>query len=133
MFKRARMAFVVVLLVGVSYIAVTMRGHETPPSGALQVLEVRGDAMVVRAGEHARLESYTALHEGDRVQTGEDGEVAFVLEDEATFRLGTSSILEVVSVDSESLSLSLDDGVLEATVRASRAVRVAGGGRRVLN
>ena len=38
----------------------------------------------------------------------------------------------VVSVDAGALTLSLDDGRLEATVRSTRAVRVSGGAGAVL-
>jgi hypothetical protein len=115
------------LLVVVWWVSLVPESRQSATS--LQVLEVRGDVTLIRQGDAARLEAYTKLLEGDRVQTMENSEVAFVLPDEATFRLRARSALQVVAVQADALTLSLDDGLLEATVRSQRPVRVEGGGR----
>ena len=62
------------LLVAMVCTAVVMGwflGASTPENAGvtLQVLEVRGQVALIRDGDASRLETYTSLHEGDRVET----------------------------------------------------------------
>ena len=92
--RRFAVLAVVVLVLGLLWYQQVAAPLDAATS--LQVLDVRGDVDLIRDGGASRLESYTSLVEGDRVETKDEGEVAFGLADEATFKLQPRSALRGV-------------------------------------
>lgn len=105
------------------------------PSGAttqVVVVEVRGDAEFERAGEREKVVADLVLQESDALVTGEDGEVELRMGASSFLRLASRSRVEVRSVSEDEVDLVLEDGRLEATIRAQDGlVRVENEGRQV--
>ena len=96
------------------------------------VVEVRGDAQIQRAGEMAQVVADQVLKESDALVTGDDGEVELRLGASSFLRLASRSRVELRSVSEDEVDLLLEDGRLQATIRAQDGlVRVENGGRTV--
>jgi len=69
----------------------------------------------------------------DTVRTGTDGHAVLSFGDDTEIRLGTMSTIAVQKIDQEGVTLELEDGALEATVRkGTGALRVGAGDREIL-
>ncbi len=96
------------------------------------VVEVRGDAKIERAGELGLLVADQVLRESDSLVTGDNGEVELRLGVSSFLRLASRSRVELRSVSEDEVDLVLEDGRLQATIRAQDGlVRVENGGRLV--
>jgi hypothetical protein len=107
------------------------------PHGQLTLSEISGDARIERPDvpvDAERLaERGTVLQPYDRIATGDDGRAVLSLGRDTHIRVGPASSLQVMAVDDAGVSLELEDGALQATVRSdSGAVRVGNRGRAVL-
>ncbi|MEQ1503911.1 MAG: FecR domain-containing protein [Myxococcota bacterium] len=104
------------------------------PHGQLELTEIDGEVQVQRAvGDAAAARPGQILHADDRVSTGAAGRAVLSLGRDTHIRVGPTSSLQVVAVDEAGVSLELENGALQATVRPEAgAVRVNSRGRAVL-
>lgn len=107
--------------------------------GRLVVSSVTGEVLVTRVPEDAagpeqlHVVQGTELHPDDRVGTGPDGRAVLSLGRDTHIRIGPSASVAVLAVDDAGVSLELEDGALQATVRPeSGGVRLSNHGRQVL-
>jgi hypothetical protein len=99
----------------------------------LELTDVTGDVQLQRPSGPTDPADGTVLGPQDRVATGPDGRAVLALGRETHIRIGPESAVQVTGVDATGVSLALEDGALQATVRPeSGAVRVANRGREVL-
>ncbi|MEQ1572252.1 MAG: FecR domain-containing protein, partial [Myxococcota bacterium] len=99
----------------------------------LELAEVAGEVHIGRAAGAPAVVRGTVLQLEDRVSTGPDGRAVLRLGRETQIRVGPESAVQVTAIDEAGVSLELEDGLLQATVRPeSGAVRVANRGREVL-
>lgn len=103
------------------------------PHGQLRLTEVEGEVKVERSAEPLDAGRGTVLRPDDRLETGASGRAVVSLGAQTHIKIGPASALQVVSVDEAGVSIELENGALQATVRPeSGAVRVASRGRAVL-
>ena len=107
------------------------------PHGQLELTDASGEIRVDRPdapGEGSQLARRgTVLRPADRITTGENGRAVLSLGRDTHIRVGPASSLEVKAVDEAGVSIELENGALQATVRSeSGAVRVGNRGRAVL-
>jgi hypothetical protein len=109
-----------------------LRGES--PHGQLELTEVTGDVQVARPTEgSAPALRGTVLRPEDRIATGSTGRAVLSLGRDTHIRVGPVTTLQVVAVDEAGVSVELENGALQATVRPeSGAVRVGSRGRAVL-
>lgn len=103
------------------------------PRPELVLTEVGGEVRLVRGHGPIEARSGAVLAPLDRVATGEGGSAVLTLGRDTNIRMGPASTVEVVAVDQTGVSLELENGALQATVRPeSGAVRVGNRGRSVV-
>jgi hypothetical protein len=102
--------------------------------GQLSVAEVAGEVRLQRVdGEQVDASRGQILQAEDRVSTGADGRAVLSLGPQTRVRIGPTSSLRVTGVDDVGVSLELEDGALQATVRPdSGAVRLSNRNRAIL-
>ena len=125
------LALVVLVAMGVALWQYTGEDGATPD---LWLAEVAGDVRLERpeAGV-APAARGTVLRPQDRITTADDARAVLTLGRDTTVRVGPGSAVQVVGVDETGVSLELEDGALQATVRPeSGAVRVGNRGREVV-
>ncbi|MEZ4240855.1 MAG: Ig-like domain-containing protein [Myxococcota bacterium] len=102
--------------------------------GQLSLAEVAGEVHLERAdGQSVPATRGERLVAEDRVSTGAGGRAVLSLGPQTRVRIGPTSSLRVTGVDEAGVSLELEDGALQATVRPeSGAVRVSNRDRAIL-
>jgi FecR protein/Glucodextranase, domain B len=111
---------------------VSVRSLTVGGAHELRFSVVEGPVRLERAGASRIPRAAEAIHAADRISTEESGRAVPSLGDASEIRVGPSSSVRVTSVDAAGVSLELEDGALEATVRPeSGAVRVASQGREI--
>lgn len=122
----------IVVIAGASalwrYVAVEDLGAE------LVIVETSGEVRVHGSSRSVDgVEPGTVLQADDRVQTGDSSRAVLALGSDTRIRLGPTSSLQVRAISEDGVSLELENGALEATVRPeSGAVRIGNRGREVI-
>jgi FecR protein len=99
---------------------------------SLMLVGVEGEVSLRRGDDRWAVREGEDLREADQVSTAEGGRVVVAVGDETEIRIGPASSVRVTDVDRAGVSLELEDGALEATVRpGSTPVRVGSRGRAV--
>jgi hypothetical protein len=118
----AVLALVVVLSMGSAWWRYVRGDGPTPE---LTLTGVQGDVRVGRDGSDDRGANGLRLSPRDRVVTATESHAVLTLGETTLIRVKPESNVEVVAVDTSGVSLELEDGALQATVRPeSGAVRV---------
>lgn len=101
---------------------------------ALVLAAVDGEVTLVGPdGQPLSVQAGQELNASEKLATGRDSRAVLGLGSETRIRLGPESNLHVTSVTADGVSLELEGGALEATVRpGSGSVRVGNGGREVV-
>jgi hypothetical protein len=103
------------------------------PQGQLTLSELVGEVHVDRPGGEALVAEGAELQASDRVGTGAEGQAVLSIGRDTHIRVGPNSSLQVLAVDDAGVSLELEGGALQATVRPeSGGVRLSNRGREVL-
>ncbi len=148
--RRSLIALLAVVVLAVMAGAVWRYVRAEGPVPELLVSEIEGEVTLVRSGGgEAGGDRATAASAGgapvaategmvlgksDRLATGDGARAELLLGDDTHIKVGPTSSLQVLSVDEAGVSLELENGALEATVRPeSGAVRVGNRGRAVLS
>lgn len=143
--RRSLIALLAVVVLAVMAGAVWRYVRAEGPVPELLVSEIEGQVTLVRArpadgaADGAVLPPVDAtegmvLGDDDRLATGEGARAELLLGSDTHIKVGPTSSLQVLSVDEAGVSLELENGALEATVRPeSGAVRVGNRGRAVLS
>lgn len=135
--RRAIIGLLAAVVVVAMVVALWKYVRAESPHGQLKLTEVSGEIRVDRPdvpADAARLaDRGTVLQPYDRITTGENGRAVLSLGRDTHIRVGPTSSLQVMAVDDAGVSLELENGALQATVRSeSGAVRVGNRGRAVL-
>lgn len=103
-------------------------------SPELVLLEVDGEVRLTNPMEEVQASAGRTLLPEDRLATGSEARAVLGLGSDTRIRLGSSSTVQVRSVDEEGVRLELENGALHAIVRSeSGAVRVGNRNREVLS
>jgi hypothetical protein len=118
----AILALVVVLSMGSAWWRYVRGDGPTP---VLTLTRVEGDVRIQRDAGDVAGEDGVQLRPRDRVATATSAQAVLTLGDTTLIRVRPETNLEVVAVDGSGVSLELENGALQATVRPeSGAVRV---------
>ncbi|MCB9685904.1 MAG: FecR domain-containing protein [Alphaproteobacteria bacterium] len=137
--RRSLIAVLAIVVLVVMAGAVWRYLRAEAPIPQLSISEVHGEVTVAHpSGEGAAppevARAGTVLGPDDRLSTAATARAELTLGPETHIRIGPTSSLQVLSVDATGVSLELENGALEATVRPeSGAVRVGNRGRAVLS
>ncbi len=123
---------IVVLVSGA--VAILSYLSEDPVAQSLVISEVSGDVSVAgREGSSATVGVGALLEPDQRLITGPASRAVLSLGEDTRIRLGSDSTVQVRGHDSTAVTLELEDGALQATVRpGSSALRVGSRGRQIL-
>lgn len=123
---------VIVLVAGA--VAVAQYVTDDAATAELVLTEIDGDVHVLSAnGESEAVVRGLMLDPRDRITTGSASRAVLSLGDTAGIRLGPSTSVQYVGRDDQAITLELEGGALQATVRpGATALRVGNRGREVL-
>jgi hypothetical protein len=131
--RKALVGVLAAVVVVAMFVALWQYNRRDAPTPELRLTEVEGEVELARPSGPAEARRGTVLQPLDRVATGEGGHAILTLGRDTNIRVGPASSLAVVGVDETGVSLELENGALQATVRPeSGAVRVGNRGRSVL-
>ena len=104
-----------------------------PDAPGLVLAEISGDVRISRSAADLDAKPGIELLPNDRVGTGPDGRARLSVGDQTEIRLGPSAQVAVQAVNESGVSLELEGGALQATVRPdSGGVKLSNRGRQVL-
>lgn len=131
--RKAVVALLVVVVVVGMASALWRYLRAEQPRAELRFSEVSGKVRLDRQDGPEAARRGTRLRPEDRVTTGPESRAVLTLGQETHIRLGPESTVQVTGLDDAGVSLELENGALQATVRPdSGAVRVENRGRGVL-
>jgi hypothetical protein len=132
--KRLAVPLLSVILLVAAAIAVLSYLSEEPQKARLVIAEIQGE-VTVTGPDGSRQTGITGgvLKADDRVATGQASRAVLEIGDDTRIRLDPESTVQVGSQDDQSVTLELEGGALQATVRpGAAALRVGSRDRYVL-
>jgi hypothetical protein len=131
--RRVLMGLLTAVVVVAMLTALWRYTRSESPQGQLTISELAGEVHVERPGSEPVVAEGTELQASDRVGTGALGQAVLSIGRDTHIRVGPNSSLQVLAVDDAGVSLELEGGALQATVRPeSGGVRLSNRGREVL-
>lgn len=131
--RRALVAVLAAVVLVAMVVALWQYAGRDAPTPELRLTEVDGEVRLERADGPAEARRGVVLAPLDRVSTGDGSGAVLTLGRDTHIRVGAASALEVVGVSETGVSLELENGALQATVRPeSGAVTVSNRDRSVI-
>lgn len=126
-------ALAMIILVAGAITLLSYLGGDSAPVG-LVLAESEGSVHITDAqGHESEVAAGTVLAPQERVATGPSSRAVLTLGDEGRIRLGPNSTVQVRAQSDDAVTLELEGGALQATVRpGTSALRVGNRGREVL-
>jgi hypothetical protein len=123
----------VVLLVAAAIAILSYTQEETVRSD-LTLIEIDGEVHVIGGdGKAEQVTDGLVLDAKDRVSTGLASRAVLAMGADSRIRLGPQAVVEVVAHDEQGVTLELEGGALQATVRPGpTALRIGSNGREVV-